>query len=265
MKSLDLSRLEQRLRQTPAIACLDRFLTAIERSPGPYDWQVIAEADWKDFVIPSAVADRLHSTTISRLEGPVTAYAHRDAKDLFRRVKRREPDLFDVLRTLRRGVTPYRDGLRTRMITAPAGYTRQVAIFPPPERIKAALGSAAGFREAQLLHHPVWNALLLYLLLLRIHPFGDGNGRTLRALVNYEIWRAGLIAPALIPSKRVLDANRANEISTRTAVSNAADPDSLADAVRDALCFDLTILAMTVERCAVARAPRSVAPLQVRG
>lgn len=49
--------------------------------------------------------------------------------------------------------------------------------------------------------HPVERAAMLHAELVKIHPFVDGNGRTARLLMNYELMRSGY--PAVVIKKEM--------------------------------------------------------------
>lgn len=247
---LDLNALCETLQGDEPRSLLESTLLLLERHNGPYDPHRLLETDWRELVFPGPVSQRLHKDTVKRLEsGTLSEPADPDQEPVFRKIRgRAEPELTGVLRQLRRAFTPYDDWLRNGPIQASAGYSNLVALFPPPDRLLPALRNACSFRRASPLPHPVWNTLLLYLLLLRIHPFRDGNGRTARALISYELWRLGFITPSLLPLKRLLDANRANEIETRLNIANASSPAAANAAVCKAMCFDLKLIGETARR-----------------
>ena len=244
---IDLDKLCEMLTEAKPRSLLESTLSVLEQHNGPYDPNRLLEIDWRELVISDPVAHRLHTETVRRLVSgdhlePLVA----DPSQIFRKIRARgELELSSVLKQLRRAFTPYTDWLRSGPIQASAGYTQLVALFPPPERLRPALQNACAFRRASPLPHALWNVLLLYLLFLRIHPFRDGNGRTARALIGYEMWRHGLIKPSLVPLKRILDANRANEIETRLRIAKASTPDAVSAAVCEAMCFDLTLIRET--------------------
>lgn len=68
--------------------------------------------------------------------------------------------------------------------------------LPPASLQSSPQPSPAG--EGALLMHPVECAARLHVDFVGIHPFVDGNGRTSRLLMNFELMRQGLL-PVIIP------------------------------------------------------------------
>ena len=73
---------------------------------------------------------------------------------------------------------------------------------PPPEYVAQLLDDVAAFCNLEVLP-PVAHAALVHAQFETIHPFGDGNGRTGRALVQIILRRRGL-APAFVPPVSVV-------------------------------------------------------------
>lgn len=73
------------------------------------------------------------------------------------------------------------------------------AVFRPPQfyKIKDKMAGLMGWYLQHPEQHPVLNAAELHTRFVRIHPFIDGNGRTARLLMNYELMKNGL-PPAVI-------------------------------------------------------------------
>lgn len=229
---------------------VDELQTLLRDFPGPYDQNSIKRVPWQSLQFSSDVSDLIHANTVSRLEENNYADGIGNLDGAFKFIQRRERNgLTDVLGEIRKIVTEYKDGLRTGPVSAEAGYTCKVAIFPAADRIPSALRVIEQFRKEQPLSHPIWNILLSSLLLLRLHPFRDGNGRTMRALVSYELWRSGMLNACILPMKKVLDANRANEIRSRTALSDAESKVRLAEAYANALLFDAKVMSATISAC----------------
>ncbi|MEO1039363.1 MAG: Fic family protein [Pseudomonadota bacterium] len=188
----------------------------------------------------------LHAKTLARLNGPASVYEHPPAAKTFKTAQRKEPDLAALLLHLRRAVTPLRDGWRQGPVVAGGGFTDQASVFPAPAHIQSGIASAQKLRGAAPLHHPFWNTLLLRLLLLRLHPFQKGNGRTMRALLSYELTRHELCPPHYLPLARVFDANRPALIQSRLDITQAATPAQLIQAVALALRLDATMIPQTL-------------------
>lgn len=240
---LDLEALEQALAGPASQAWLNKLVNHLRGVEAPHDPVLPGAANWRALRLKSPVAERLHPTTVARLEAGQAAYPALSYEPVFTTFEKGEPKLTWMLRRANALLTGRpRARLRHGPVSAPAGYTGLVAQFPPAAKLGPGLMMAERFRQAAPLSHPVWNALLLQLLVLRLHPFMDGNGRTARALVNYELRRHGLLRRP-IPIKKVLDANRANDILLRLAVSKGGRPVS---AVAEALCFDVVLLTLAV-------------------
>lgn len=238
MHKLDLVALDRTLRSDENSAVLRTLTEQLRRAPGPYSWEVMQATTWQRLVLRNRNAHRLHATTRRRLNHGDPGDRPRDSWLLFPGAKDLEPHLPAVLRHLHESLTDAAHGWRTEPCSAEAGFTKRVAIFPAPKLIPAGLEQLQMLRAAAPLSHPVWNALLLYLMVLRLHPFADGNGRTSRALIAYELWRAGLINESLIPLKRVLDANRATELYQLTRISRTQrDGEATVHAVSRMLVF----------------------------
>lgn len=238
MHTLDLDALDRTLRSDENSAVLRELTEQLRRTPGPWSWEVMQATTWQRLVLRNRNAHRLHATTRRRLNRGDPDDRPRDSWLLFSVAKDTEPDLSAVLRHLHESLTDAEHGWRSAPCSAEAGFTKRIAVFPAPERIPAGLEQLQMLRCAAPLSHPVWNALLLYLQMLRLHPFTDGNGRTARALIAYELWRAGLIQESLIPLKRVLDANRATELYQLTRISRTQrDSEAAVHAVSRMLVF----------------------------
>jgi hypothetical protein len=121
------------------------------------------------------------------LEADLYDETPRDATQVFSFLEQKVATIRDSLVPLRSIVTPYNGTYRTGAVVADAGYTQLVFVFPSPEHILPTLKSLDEFRSVAPLGHPAWNALFLETALLLLHPFQDGNGRTARALTDYEL------------------------------------------------------------------------------
>ena len=153
------------------------------------------------------VCRRIHATTREWLEAGDPADGRSIAPAFcFAAVADASPSLRSLLAALRSRALRLPAGFRSGACRAEAGFTRKVALFPAADRIEPALARLDALRSAQPLAHPVWNAALLHLSLLRLHSSAAGNGRPVRLLPARELWRAGLIRDSVLPPKRVLDA-----------------------------------------------------------
>jgi len=63
-------------------------------------------------------------------------------------------------------------------------------IPPSPEKIQDEMDKLMAWYENAEYLHPVERASLLHAKFLNIHPFSDGNGRTSRLLMNFELMKA---------------------------------------------------------------------------
>ena len=72
----------------------------------------------------------------------------------------------------------------------PALITGANHIPPSPELIQDEMDQLIQWYEDNEELHPVEKASLLHAKFVNIHPFGDGNGRTSRLLMNFELMKA---------------------------------------------------------------------------
>lgn len=250
MFTLDLERLGAELTRPRRAALLAAAREALADPPGPDAWSRLHAVPWQTLVIRTRVCARIHATTRMRLNAGDAADG-RSIREGFRLadLDEHDGDLRTLLPAIRRSALGLPEALRAAGCRAEAGFTRKVSIFPPPEAIPGALATLDAFRRAAPLSDPVWNALLLYLFLLRTHPFPDGNGRTMRLLLSFELRRAGLLGEWVLPLKRVLDANRANEVDRFTRISRLQhDPSRVTAATADALALMAHVVAIAACR-----------------
>jgi Fic family protein len=87
------------------------------------------------------------------------------------------------------------------------------AIFPAPAKIPDLMKSFGAWLQEQPPDPDA--AIQAHLRLVNIHPFGDGNGRTARLLMNLIFLRAGYPPVAIRPEDRIayLDALESNSLS----------------------------------------------------
>lgn len=204
---------------------------------------------WKSLQVDSLFKDLLHPTTVARLEADQYSKAPLQLQFEFERLSQMNPDLKQLLRALRSYVTPYRDSWRTAPITAEAGFTKLIAHFPSPILIAPTIDLLEELRRSAPIHDPVWNVFVLELLLLRLHPFRDGNGRTARAVAAYELWRLGVSKPMILPSRRALDANRATQLHFLTALSESDEVRTRMHILSRYLCFRAEVWIKTQLDC----------------
>ncbi len=241
---LDLDRLDTALKAPDAAAALQAAYAGLEACTKPDLATSIAHMPARTLMLDPSSADLIHPDTWARLDGPAEIYHHPDADRAFKAAARGEPDLTLILRRLRRAVTGLNDGLRRGGVRAGGGFTMQDSVFPQPGAIPPAIKALTEFRAAAPLHDPVWNALLLRLTLQRLHPFSKGNGRTLRALLSYELFRADLIGPVYTPIARMVDANRPALIRSRNAITTASNADEIVAATARALTLDACLIGL---------------------
>jgi Fic family protein len=91
---------------------------------------------------------------------------------------------------------------------------------PPPEEVDNLLEDLAGFSNAEMLP-PLVQAAIAHAQFETIHPFGDGNGRTGRALIHVLLRRRGL-TPAFVPPISVVFA-RSKDVYIRGLASFQED------------------------------------------
>jgi Fic family protein len=81
---------------------------------------------------------------------------------------------------------------RENVVTAGASTTAPDLMYLP-----AAMAALIGWYERASAMHPIERAAELRTRFMKIHPFVDGNGRTGRLLLNFELMKAGY-SPAII-------------------------------------------------------------------
>lgn len=242
---VDLQKLDEFLAQGRPAVLLEEFLKACALYVGPYNPDLAGVDDWRQLQLASTVSDKLHETTVKRLTNNPSIYEYGYGEAVQCALRQGEPDLACMIKGANAALCGQSiSDFRTGPVVAPAGYTTLVAHFPDAAKVNQGVSLAQEFRNYAPLGHPVWNALLLQLLLLRLHPFMNGNGRTFRALVNYELQRAGVLGPFGVPVRKILDANRANDILLRTRVTQSKDP---VIPVAEALSFDLCLLTLALQ------------------
>ena len=89
-------------------------------------------------------------------------------------------------------------------------YRRENVVIPgaehvPPDFLKApeAMEGLLRWYHAAGDEHPIERAARLHVDFVGIHPFVDGNGRTARLLMNFELMRSGFL-PVIIPVEQRL-------------------------------------------------------------
>ena len=73
--------------------------------------------------------------------------------------------------------------------------------------------------------HPVVRAIAAHFYLISIHPFGDGNGRTSRAVESYLLYQAGVNVRGYYSLANYYYRNRSEYVSMLDHVRFASDPD----------------------------------------
>lgn len=74
--------------------------------------------------------------------------------------------------------------------TRPTIITGANHIPPSPEKVQDAMDELMEWYENAQEVHAIEKASLLHAKFVNIHPFGDGNGRTARLLMNFELMKA---------------------------------------------------------------------------
>ena len=101
------------------------------------------------------------------------------------------------------------DGQATRIEVIPGQYKKTGNIvrqpdgslfhYASPEEVPGMMQDLMAWYSSSTDLHPVQKAAILHHRFILIHPFGDGNGRTARLLVNYHLMRHGLM-PLVVKS-----------------------------------------------------------------
>ena len=111
---------------------------------------------------------------------------------------------------------------------------------PPPEHLEELLGDLIAYVNSDE-HPPLLQAALAHAQFETIHPFGDGNGRTGRALIHVVLARRGL-APRFVPPVSVVLARRRDQYISHlqrfARIGPAGSPDRRAAAVDWLWLFD---------------------------
>lgn len=95
------------------------------------------------------------------------------------------------------------DGQPTRIEVIPGQYKKTGNVvrqpdgslfhYASPDEVPARMQELMAWYSSSNDLHPVQKAAILHHRFIVIHPFGDGNGRTARLLVNYHLMRHGLM------------------------------------------------------------------------
>jgi len=102
---------------------------------------------------------------------------------------------------------------------------RAAYVPPPPDRVPALVDDLLRYINGDD-HSPLVQAALAHAQFETIHPFGDGNGRTGRALIHVVLRRRGL-APAFVPPiSLVLATSSETYINGLTQFRHLGDADS---------------------------------------
>lgn len=239
---LDLDRLQERLDHPESSSLLDELLAFFAAHEGRYCWQTISDTPWQTLCIDASQKTERHKETLDRLEGHREIYSHPAAASHFRRASKSEPDLYKVVTSLRRSVTGLSDGLRRTTVCAKGGKTGLTSVFPEWHKLKRIIKISEGLRRHSPLADPLWNILLLRIVLLRAHLFGRGNGRAMRALLSYELHRHGISGPHYFPVVKVFDANRPAIIEANIDISRARNQADLVDSIARSMQLSLRLM-----------------------
>lgn len=247
MAHIDLELLKEQLdRPTPSMV-LGKFLSLLRTAKDLENWQALLSVPWEALIFPSPCATHLHIETVLELRHNQSAFAVRSASELFEKAGALEPQFICVLKYFNSSTCGGDAELRTAPVYRRADGRHPTFTYPQPELIKSALMRANEVRELDGFFDPVWRALLVSYLVNHVHPFVDGNGRTSRTLFCYELWRSGVMGCYCLPLRRVLAANRANEIQLKNLVTAARTIESRTIAVFRVLLFDLLVATKTLE------------------
>ena len=102
---------------------------------------------------------------------------------------------------------------------------RAALVPPPPEHVTELMDDLVHYLNGDD-HSPLVQAGITHAQFETIHPFGDGSGRTGRALIHVALRRRGL-APRFVPPVSMVLATRVNDyIGGLTAFRHTSPPDS---------------------------------------
>lgn len=121
------------------------------------------------------------------------AVNHRDAIEFLEQlvtdqVQLTERDIKDIHALVLRGIDPNEAGRYRRENVRISG-----ASTTPPDflHVEEAMQQLLDWNASQTGHHPARHIAELHTRFVEIHPFVDGNGRTGRLLMNFELMKAG--------------------------------------------------------------------------
>lgn len=241
-------RVEAELASRRATRALARLKTAAETTRGPYEFATLLDHPAQSLELRRGVLSDASAQTRKRIEEASDAGGVDRHWGRLAFWRRRDLPLEQALALIRCDVLGLPAAYRTGDVHAPLGRTGYAAQFPPAESVPRDLLQLANVRTAQPFAESIWNALLLYLLLLRVHPYADGNGRAARALLGVDLFRAGLLDDPNLPLKRTLDVNRATEMRLAVKVSRSAQCSlRTASAVSEYMCFVADLVRRTIE------------------
>ena len=205
MSTLDLAALDIALRDLPRALLVDEYMATLRGRPGPHDRRRLRAVPRERLAIP------LRGPGDEPPREPPFPGARRAEDDpcwveaVFDELLMEAFDLGTLLARLNAHLIGPGTGWRS---DAPdPGQCRRAP--PPASRIAPSLALIAELRDAAPLCHPLWNTLLLWVLLRDLRPFVRGNARTLDAFVSYELWWAGCYGCAVLPFGEVLAVNGA--------------------------------------------------------
>lgn len=119
---------------------------------------------------------------------------------------------------------------------------------PPPERLDELLDDLLTYVNGDA-HSPLVQAALAHAQFETLHPFGDGNGRTGRALVHVVLRRRGLAPKFVPPISLVLATWSADYIAGLMTFRHLGEPDSSERSAAAALWLR-TFASATTRACA---------------
>jgi len=243
----DLDLLQRTLNSNEYQEIQSSFQDALLESGKQWPIDKLNQYEWRALCLPGKHWKKLHSNTVNRLEKSEYQTPLSAPEGLFKALSQLEPSLSEVLKMIwqeqHEGIAIF----RRKPVYAPGGYTRKAFVYPDAGVIGGALATLEQMRTNDFyLSGSVWRAALLYLLVLRLHPFQDGNGRAARVLFSYELWRMGVMHSGVIPFKKTLDANRILEIRGNLALSTSESIDSATFSLARVLLFIVRIAEKTL-------------------
>lgn len=229
---LNVSKLEDALNR--------RGFEEFQFTPKPAEIEQLSHSqafkDWRSFRLDPTRAITLSQTTIDRLEHN-TSRSETSPPSQTELLFANSVTLTDTLEALHQAYAISPSGFRQSNGFSYGGRTGKRSVFPPPAQIPHQLSKIDQLSRSALILERPWGPFLVMLLILRLHPFYDGNGRCARAYLHVELWRRSLISDVGLPLSMVLDANRDLELALHQSVSTAETSESQSEGVAEWIMF----------------------------